>query len=46
MNLGTLPWRRAVVLGLGASGFSSAQYLIERQVDLQVLDTRDNPPFR
>lgn len=36
---------RAVVLGLGLTGYSAARWLAARGVDVCVADTRDAPPF-
>ena len=33
-----------VIIGLGATGFSCARYLIERDIPVAVIDTRPNPP--
>lgn len=38
-------WHKAVVLGLGASGYSSVRYLSEMGIDVSVQDSRDNPPY-
>ena len=38
--------RRAVVLGLGITGVSTARYLARHGADLRVADTRSDPPGR
>src|SRR5690349_17598418 len=34
-----------VIVGLGATGFSCAQYLTDKGLAIAVIDTRRNPPF-
>ena len=46
MTTSEIPWRHAVVLGLGASGFSSARYLAKQNITVEVQDSRERPPFR
>src|SRR6476659_4367904 len=38
--------RRAVVLGLGATGLSLARHLVRHGADVRVTDTRSDPPNR
>ena len=46
MTLNPTPWQRAVVFGLGVSGFSAVKYLTGLGVEVQVQDSREVPPFR
>lgn len=34
-----------VIVGLGKTGFSCARHLIERQIPIAVVDTREQPPY-
>ena len=44
MNTATDNWRRAVVVGLGKTGYSVAQHLRARGVAVSVTDSRAQPP--
>ena len=38
-------WQRAVVIGLGVTGFSAARYLHGRGLEVSVVDSHASPPF-
>ena len=40
-----IPWKKACVVGLGATGFSCARYLENLGVQVSVFDSRPRPPF-
>ena len=47
--LNTIPepfhWRRALVVGLGQTGYSGVQYLDAEGVSVTVMDSRKSPPY-
>jgi len=46
IDLKPTPWRHVVVLGLGKTGCSVAQYLAGQGISVEVQDSRVEPPFR
>ncbi|MDE0918837.1 MAG: UDP-N-acetylmuramoyl-L-alanine--D-glutamate ligase [Arenicellales bacterium] len=44
-TLSSVAWKNAVVVGLGATGFSVARYLFGRGMQVTVVDAQLNPPL-
>jgi len=44
-NVPSVAWKNAVIVGLGATGFSVARYLFGRGVQVTVVDAQPNPPL-
>ena len=44
-TLSSVAWKNAVIVGLGATGFSVARYLFGRGMQVTVVDAQLNPPL-
>ena len=44
-NVPSVAWKNAVIVGLGATGFSVARYLFGRGMQVTVVDAQPNPPL-
>ena len=44
-TLSSVAWKNAVIVGLGATGFSVARYLFGRGMQVTVVDAQSNPPL-